>query len=57
MSRPLTDRLQKLERQMKEDSVGLSFRDHSQISRSLQNRSNVNDLVRRGIQSLYNAKR
>ncbi|KAK8822801.1 hypothetical protein WA556_001692 [Blastocystis sp. ATCC 50177/Nand II] len=41
VSRPLSDRLQKLERHMKEDS----------ISRSLQNRSNMSDLVRRGIQT------
>ena len=51
MSRPLSDRLQKLERHMKEDSVSLSFRCDLQISRSLQNRSNMSDLVRRGIQS------
>ena len=51
MSRPLSDRLQKLERHMKEDSVSPSFRSNLQISRSLQNRSNMNDLVRRGIQS------
>lgn len=51
MSRPLSDRLQKLERHMKEDSVSPSFRCNFQISRSLQNRSNMNDLVRRGIQS------
>ena len=36
---------------MKEDSVSPSFRSNLQISRSLQNRSNMNDLVRRGIQS------
>ena len=51
VSRPLSDRLQKLERHMKEDSVSPSFRSNLQISRSLQNRSNMNDLVRRGIQS------
>ena len=51
MSRPLSDRLQKLERHMKEDSVSPSFRCDLQISRSLQNRSNMSDLVRRGIQS------
>lgn len=56
ISRPLSDRLQKLERHMKEDTVHLSVRCHSQISRSLHNRSNVNDLVRRGIQSLFEGK-